>query len=98
LGANGQLYPVNQAFGIQKDLPNFLLSRHQIRNAKLARSYVDRLRATGPVLDAVTADVHRQATLGVIPPDFIIDDNIDQIKTLIAPAPSRNAMVTDLAE
>jgi uncharacterized protein (DUF885 family) len=98
LGANGQLYPVNQAFGVQKDLPNFLLSRHQIRNAKLARTYVERLRAMGPVLDAVTADIRRQAGLGVIPPDFIVDDNIDQIKTLIAPTPERNAMVTDLGE
>ncbi len=98
LGANGQLYPVNQAFGIQKDLPNFLLSRHRIGNARLAHNYVERLRALGPVLDSVTEDVRRQATLGVVPPDFIVDDSIDQIKTLIAPPPAQNAMVTDLAE
>jgi len=98
LGANGQLYPVNQAFGIQKDLPNFLLSRHQIRNAKMAHSYVDRLRAIGGVLDAVTEDIKRQASLGVIPPDFIVDDSIAQMEALIAAKPEQNALVTDLAE
>jgi uncharacterized protein (DUF885 family) len=98
LGAGNNLYPINPAFGIQKDLPNFLLSSHPIKNALLARHYVDRLRAMGPVLDAVTADVDRQAKLGVIPPDFIIDGSIDQMKSLIAPLPEKNALVTNLAD
>jgi uncharacterized protein (DUF885 family) len=96
LGANGQPYPVNQAFGIQKELPNFLLSQHAITNAKLARRYVDRLSAMAHILDAVNTDVARQATLGVVPPDFIVDDDIDQMKTLIAAAPALNVLVTNL--
>jgi uncharacterized protein (DUF885 family) len=98
LGANGQAYPVNQAFGIQKNLPNFLLSTHQITNARLARHYVERLKALGPVLDAITADVARQAEMGVIPPDFVVDDNIEQMKALIAPVPAKNALVVNLAD
>jgi uncharacterized protein (DUF885 family) len=98
LSAAGNPYPVNQAFGIQKELPNFLLSTHQITNARLAHHYVDRLRAMGPVLDAVTADVERQAKLGVIAPDFVIDDCIDQMKTLIAPEPAKNTLVANLAD
>ncbi len=95
-GANGQAYPVNQAFGIQKNLPNFLLSQHQIRNARLARHYVERLNAMADVLDAVNADVARQAKLGVVPPDFIIDDSIDQMRTLMASPPEKNVLVTNL--
>jgi uncharacterized protein (DUF885 family) len=97
LGADGQAYPVNQAFGIQKNLPNFLLSQHAIKNAKLARRYVERLRAMGPVLDAVDADVTRQARLGVVPPDFIVDDDIDQMRALIADDPAHNVLVANLA-
>jgi uncharacterized protein (DUF885 family) len=97
IGANGQAYPVNQAFGVQKELPNFLLSQHLIRNARLARHYVDRLNAAAGVLDAVNADVARQAKLGVVPPDFVVDDSIDQMKTLIAPTPERNVLVTNLS-
>jgi uncharacterized protein (DUF885 family) len=98
LGADGWAYPVNQAFGIQKDLPNFLLSQHQIKNAKLARRYVERLRAIPAVLDAVNADVARQARLGVVPPDFIVDDDIAQMTGLIAAPPGKNVLVTNLAE
>jgi uncharacterized protein (DUF885 family) len=95
-GLNGQAYPVNQAFGIQKELPNFLLSQHQITDAVLARHYVMRLKAIAGVLDSVNHDVARQAKLGVVPPDFIIDDSVDQMKTLIASAPEKNVLVTNL--
>ena len=97
LGANGQAYPVNQAFGIQKNLPNFLLSQHQIKNALLARHYVDRLGAMAKILDAVNLDVARQGLAGVVPPDFVVDDSIQQMTSLIAPAPERNVLVTNLA-
>jgi uncharacterized protein (DUF885 family) len=97
LAASGQAYPVNQAFGIQKDLPNFLLSQHRISNAKLASHYVDRLRAMAGVLSAVDADVARQAKDGVVPPDFIIDDSIAQMQSLTAAKPADNFLVTNLA-
>ena len=98
LGANNSLYPVNQAFGIQIGLPNFLLSTHQIVNTRLARHYVERLKALGPVLDAVRADIARQAEAGVIAPDFVIDRSIDEMKSLIAPIPGENPLVIHLAE
>jgi len=98
LGANKALYPVNQAFGIQTGLPNFLLSTHQITNARMARHYVERLKALGPVLDAVRADIARQAEVGVIAPDFVIDGSIAQMKVLIAPVPGENPLITHLAE
>lgn len=98
LGANNALYPVNQTFGIQQSLPNFLLFTHQITNAKLARRYVQRLRALGPVIDAVRADIARQAAAGVIAPDFIIDDTIAQMKAMIAPIPGEHPLVAHLAD
>jgi uncharacterized protein (DUF885 family) len=97
LGADGSAYPVNQAFGIQKELPNFLLSQHKITNAKLAHRYVDRLRAMAAVLDAANEDIARQARLGVIPPDFVVDDDIAQISSLIADDPAKNILVVNLA-
>jgi uncharacterized protein (DUF885 family) len=96
-GADGHAYAVDQAFGIQKELPNFLLSQHQTTNALLARRYVERLMAMAAVLDAVNSDVLRQAKLGVVPPDFIIDDSVDQMKTLIATAPASNVLVSNLS-
>lgn len=96
IGAGGDLYPVNQAFGAQKELPNFLMSRHQIRNAKLARHYVERLQAMGTILDAIEKDVARQAQQGVIAPDFIIDASVEQMKALIASKPADSPLVVTL--
>ena len=98
LGANNKPYPVEQAFGFQKNIINFLLSTHQIKNARLARHYVERVKAVGPLIDAVRADVERQAKLGVVAPDFIIDRSVAQMQALIAPAPKDNALVKTLAE
>jgi uncharacterized protein (DUF885 family) len=98
LGANNKPYPVEQAFGIQKGVINFLLSTHQIKNQHLIRSYAARLEAIAPQIDAVREDVKRQAKLGVIAPDFIIDRSIEQMEALIAPAASKNPLVVHLAE
>ena len=97
LGADGDLYPVNQAFGVQKSLPNSFLSDYSIVNARSARNYVARLVAMGALLDALRNDVERQARLGVIPPDFVIDDCISQMNSLIELPPSRNVLVANLA-
>jgi uncharacterized protein (DUF885 family) len=98
LGANNKPYPVEPAFGIQKSLPNFLVSMHQIKNARLARHYVARLKALGPIIDSVREDVARQADAGVIAPDFVIDGSVVQMKAFIAPVPGANPLVTHLAE
>jgi uncharacterized protein (DUF885 family) len=98
LGANSKLYPVEPAFGIQKNVINFLMSTHQIRNAKLARNYVARVKAIGPLIDAVREDIKRQADAGVVAPDFVIDHSIDQIKALIAPPPAKSPLVTHLTD
>lgn len=98
LGADNKIYPVNQAFGEQRNLPNFLLTQHQIKNQRLARHYVDRLHALGSVLDAVNADIARQAKAGVVAPDFIIAASIEQMRGLIAGAPDKNILVTNLTD
>ncbi|MDE2501055.1 MAG: DUF885 domain-containing protein [Alphaproteobacteria bacterium] len=98
LGANNALYPVNQAFGVQQALPNFLLSVHRITNTRMARHYVQRLKALGGVIDAVRIDVARQAEAGVIAPDFIIDDSIEQMERLIGTIPGENPLIKHLVE
>jgi len=97
LGADNKPYPVEPVFGVQKELPFFLLTVHQIKNERLARHYVERLKALGSIIDAVRLDVERQAREGVIAPDFVIDASVVQMKALIAPMPGKNPLVTHLA-
>jgi uncharacterized protein (DUF885 family) len=91
------LYPVSPMWGTQVGLPNFLLSGPVIKNEKTARNYVMRLRAAGGKLDAVTAEVERQAELGVVEPISLLDQSLVGIADTVKPAPGDNPLVTTFA-
>jgi uncharacterized protein (DUF885 family) len=97
LGANGDLYPINQIGGIHIGLPNFMQFQHKVSNGLTARNYIDRLRALGPKIDAAERDLVRQAGLGVVPPDFILDKTISGLTSFLAKTPEQNALVTAYA-
>jgi uncharacterized protein (DUF885 family) len=98
LGAGGDLYPTNQFMGVQTGLPDFMQFQHVVKNAKTARHYVDRLNGIGAQIDLVSADVKRQASLGVIAPDFSIDKTISELQTFLEPAPENHSLVTSFVE
>jgi uncharacterized protein (DUF885 family) len=88
------LYPIAPMWGTQVQLPNFLETAHVIKNTKTARNYVLRLQATGPKLDAVTADMLRQASLNVVLPISLLDKAQAGIKDTLSPMPEDNPLVT----
>ena len=88
------LYPIAPMWGVQVELPNFLLSGHVIKNEKTARNYVLRLQAAGDKLDAVTAETERQAKLGVVEPISLLDKALTGIADTVKPAPADNPLVT----
>ncbi len=87
------LYPVSPMWGTQVALPNFLLSGHVVKNAKTARSNVARLVAAAVKLDAVTAEVERQASMGVIEPPALLDKALLGIADTVKPAAEDNPLV-----
>jgi uncharacterized protein (DUF885 family) len=92
------LYPISPMWGTQVTLPSFLLSSHVVKNEKLARNYLKRLEAMGDKLDAVTAEMQRQARLGVIEPVALLDKAEIGIKDTVSPAPEANPLVTTFTE
>lgn len=88
------LYPIAPMWGTEVTLPNFLLSGHVVKNEKTARNYVKRLEAAGDKLDAVTAEMLRQATLGVVLPAALLDRSLSGIADTVRPAPEENPLVT----
>jgi len=92
------LYPVSPMWGTQVGLPNFLLSAHVVKNEKTARNYVRRLEAAGDKLDAVTAEVGRQAALGVVEPVSLLDRSLAGIADTVQPAPEANPLVTTFTQ
>jgi uncharacterized protein (DUF885 family) len=92
------LYPIAPMWGTQVQLASFLQSSHVVKNEKTARNYVKRLEAMGAKLDAVTAEMQRQAALGVVLPLALLEKAELGIRDTIAPEPKDNPLVTSFGE
>jgi uncharacterized protein (DUF885 family) len=92
------LYPISPMFGTQVQLTSFMLSSHVVKNEKTARNYVRRLEAMGDKLDALTAEMQRQAKAGVVLPISLLAKSEIVINDTIRPKPEDNALVTSFVE
>ena len=92
------LYPIAPMWGTQVQLPNFLETQHVVKNSKTARNYVKRLEATGDKLDAVTAEMLRQAKAGVVLPLSLLEKSESGIKDTVRSSPKDSPLVTTFIE
>ena len=90
-------YVVTQLSGSYFSVPDFLDNQHRIDDAAGADAFLSRLEAFSDVLDGETAKIREDAGLGVIPPDFIIDRMLPQIRTLRDASAADMAMIKSLA-
>ena len=88
------LYPIAPMWGTQVQLPNFLETAHVVKNEKAARNYVRRLEAMGGKLDAITAEMLRQAKAGVVLPISLLEKSESGIGDTVSPRPEDNPLVT----
>lgn len=90
-GVNGAPTPyvVSQLTGSYQFVPDFLDSQHALKSATDAEDYIARLDAFAVTLDHETARVKADADRGVIPPSYIIERTLSQLRALAgAPAPA----------
>ena len=80
----GAPYVVSQQDGAYRDVPEFLNAQHRIETKSDAEAYLARVAALGRVLDDETARVKQDASLGVVPPDFVLDTVLSQLRGLRA--------------
>ena len=90
-------YVVTQLSGAYFSVPDFLDNQHRIEDAAGADAFLSRLDAFSGVLDGETAKIQEDAGLGVIPPDFIIDRMLPQIRALRDTPAADMAMLKALA-
>ena len=93
----GAPYVVSQLTGSYQSVPSFLATQHAIATRADAEAYLARLQAFGDVMDQEVERVRRDVGLGVIPPDFIIDRTLTQMKGLQV-APEKSALVATVAD
>ena len=90
-------YIISQLTGAYQSVPNFLDRQHRIENKEDADAYLARLREFATVLDQETERLHHDAGLKVVPPDFIIERTLGQMKTLRSATPADSILSTSVA-
>jgi uncharacterized protein (DUF885 family) len=90
-------YVVSQLTGHYQSVPTFLDRQHRIKDKDDAEAYLARLKAFAVVLDQETERVRHDAGLKVIPPDFIIDRTLEQMKILRTAPPADSVLSTSIA-
>jgi uncharacterized protein (DUF885 family) len=96
-GDLGRPYVVSQLTGAYQSVPTFLDRQHQIANKDDADAYLARLRAFAVVLDQETERLQHDAGLKVVPPDFLIDRTLEQMRALRSVAPADSILSTSVA-
>lgn len=91
-------FPVNQLFGVQSTLPDFMVRVHRIDNATDARNYIARLRQFPVKFGQVLEGLRHRETIGVLPPKFLVDKVLVQMREFIDKAPEQHLLYTHMVE
>jgi uncharacterized protein (DUF885 family) len=78
----GEPYVLSQLTGAYQDIPDFLDSQHTIETKADADAYLARLEAFAAVMDQELERARHDVGLGVIPPDFVVERTLAQMRGL----------------
>jgi uncharacterized protein (DUF885 family) len=87
------MFPLEQFGGANVGLVNTLIVGHPLANEKDASNYVARLGLVGARMQEATAEARRISEKGLIPPRFILEATLTQMRNFIATAPAQNPLV-----
>ena len=96
-GGAGAPYTLNQFQGsAYHDIPDFLAAQHQIATRTDAEAYLARLEAFPVAMDQEAQSVRLDQSLGVVPPDFVLDGALVQLTGLRATPAEKSVLVGSL--
>ena len=91
-------FPVNQMFGVQSSLPNFMADVHQVNSAGDGDDYVARLRKFPLKFQQVIEGLKIREGKGVIPPKFVVEKVLTQMRGFVAGGAKANVLYTTFVE
>jgi len=91
-------YPVNQMDGVQSATPEFIVRVHPIEDAEDARNYNKRLVAFGPKFAGLLAGLKLRESKGVVPPKFVIQRVLAEMRAFAATPAQQNVLYTNLRD
>ncbi len=77
---SGAPYVLSQLTGAYQQVPDFLDNQHSIETKPDADAYLARIKAFGRQMDQEVEVARHDAAMGVVPPDFVIDKALIQMK------------------
>ncbi|MCU6433241.1 DUF885 domain-containing protein [Undibacterium sp. Jales W-56] len=91
-------FPVNQMFGVQSSLPNFMTDVHQINSVADAKNYIARLNKFPAKFDQVLEGLKIREDKKIIPPQFLVEKVLVQMQGFIAKPGTQNPLYTNFKE
>ena len=91
-------FPLEQFRGANVGLVSALTVSHPLLNEKDAANYVAALGQVGARMEEATAEARRLVGKNMIPPRFIIQATLKQMREFIAPPPAQNPFVAIFAQ
>jgi uncharacterized protein (DUF885 family) len=91
-------FPVNQMFGVQSSLPNFLANSHFIDSERDARHYISRLQQFPRRFEQVLEDLAMRESKGIFPPRFTVEKVLAQMQGFIAVPAQEHMLFTSFVE
>ncbi|QDQ29108.1 DUF885 domain-containing protein [Chitinimonas arctica] len=91
-------YPINQLWGEQLTLPNFLVNTHQISDLTDAEHYVARLRAIPAKLAQVRAKLAEREQRGIVAPHFALAKSLLGMSEFVAKPVEQNPLYLSFAD
>ena len=96
-GGRPNPYIVTQLGGSYYGVPDFLDTQHPIRDAQDAEYYLDRLEDFAANLVHEAERIRYDASVGVIPPDFIVDKTLGSLEQMRATPAAETTLVRSIA-
>ncbi len=91
-------YPLNQLFGLQNNLPDFMVNTHQINDAETARDYVARLNKFPRKFDQALEGLKLREDRGILPPKFTVEKVLAEMRDFVKAAPEDHLLYTHLRD
>jgi uncharacterized protein (DUF885 family) len=96
-GGSGAPYVISQLTGAYQSYPDFLDTQHTIETKEDADAYLARMEAFARLMDQEAAIAARDYADGVIPPDFVIDKALVQMKAFAGTPTAEAPLVLSVA-
>ncbi len=89
-------YPVNQLFGVQNGYPSFMEASHQVNSVGDAENYLSRLIKVKVKFEQNLEGLKIREQKGIIPPKFVIDRVLTEMRDFVATPVKDNILYTSL--